>query len=80
MDLYALSNYPPAKVEAYGKRMLGYIKHVLKADAVGIVWNFYAPSLSRDAVKSTNARCRPKCGHPDQDRAFKIICWCNTGH
>ena len=22
--------------------MLGYIKHVLKADAVAIVWNFYA--------------------------------------
>jgi hypothetical protein len=55
VDLYALSNYPPAQVEAYGKRMLWYIKHILKADAVGIVWNFYAPSLSSDAVKSTHA-------------------------
>ena len=27
----------------------------LKADAVGIVWNFYAPSVSSDAVKNTDA-------------------------
>ena len=32
--------------------MLGYIKNVLKADAVGIVWNFYAPSRHRDDVES----------------------------
>jgi hypothetical protein len=55
VDLYALSNYSPAEVEAYGKRMLRYIKHTLKADVVGIVWNFYAPSVSSDAIKSTDA-------------------------
>lgn len=55
VDLYALSNYPAAQVEAYGKRMLAYIKNVLKADTVGIVWNFYAPSQFSDAVKATNA-------------------------
>ena len=54
VDLYALSNYPAAQVEAYGKRMLAYIKNVLKADAVGIVWNFYAPSPVSDTVKATN--------------------------
>lgn len=59
VDLYALSNYPAAQVEAYGKRMLGYIKNKLKADAVGIVWNFYAPSISSDAVKTTNATLSP---------------------
>ena len=35
--------------------MLRYIKHTLKADVVGIVWNFYAPSVSSDAIKSTDA-------------------------
>jgi hypothetical protein len=60
VDLYALSNYPAAQVETYGKRMLWYIKHVLKADAVGIVWNFYAPSISSNAVKNTNATLSPQ--------------------
>ena len=55
VDLYALSNYPPSQVETYGKRMLAYIKNKLRADTVGIVWNFYAPSISSDAVNSTNA-------------------------
>ena len=59
VDLYALSNYPAAQVETYGKRMLGYIKNVLKADTVGIVWNFYASSISSDAVNSTNATLSP---------------------
>ena len=35
--------------------MLGYIKHVLKADAVGIVWNFYTPSPYYDPVGATGA-------------------------
>jgi hypothetical protein len=53
VDLYALSNYPAAQVEADGQRTLAYIKNVLKADAVGIVWNFYAPSPYTDTVSST---------------------------
>jgi hypothetical protein len=60
VDLYALSNYPAAQVETYGKRMLAYIKHVLKADAVGIVWNFYAPSIYSDSVNTTNATLSAK--------------------
>jgi hypothetical protein len=55
IDLYALSDYPAAQVRAYGQRMLAYIKDVLRADAVGIVWNFYAASRRSDAVETTNA-------------------------
>ena len=55
IDLYARNNYPAAKVEAYGRRTLTYIKNVLKADAVGISWNFYAPNLYSPVVQATNA-------------------------
>ncbi|MGA2539542.1 MAG: hypothetical protein ABSF53_26280 [Terracidiphilus sp.] len=53
VDLYALSNYPAAEVKADGQRTLAYIKNVLKADAVGIVWDFYAASRHSDAVEET---------------------------
>jgi hypothetical protein len=55
VDLYALSNYSAAEVEADGQRTLAYIKNVLKADAVGIVWNLYAPDPYTDAIKVTDA-------------------------
>jgi hypothetical protein len=55
IDLYALSNYPAAQVTVLGQRMLGYIKDVLQADAVGIVWNFYAAGRRSDAVETTGA-------------------------
>lgn len=55
VDLYALDNYPAAEVRADGQRTLAYIKDVLKADAVGIVWNFYAASRQSDAVETTDA-------------------------
>jgi hypothetical protein len=55
VDVYALSNYPAGKVAADGKRVFAYIKNVLKANAVGIVWKFYAPSLYSDDVESTDA-------------------------
>jgi hypothetical protein len=35
--------------------MLAYIKNVLKADAVGIVWDFYVTSRYSSAVRSTGA-------------------------
>jgi hypothetical protein len=54
VDLYALSNYPASVVEADGERTLQYIKTVLKASAVGIVWNLYAPSRTSDVIKSTS--------------------------
>ncbi len=59
VDLYALGNYPAARVRADGERTLGYIRHVLRADAVGIVWNFYAPSRQADAVGATAATLSP---------------------
>ena len=55
VNLYALRNYHAATVRADGTRMLGYIKHVLKADAVGIVWNFYTPSPYYDPVGASGA-------------------------
>lgn len=53
VDLYADGNYPASKVRADGQRMLSYIKKTLKANAVGIVWNLYAPSRSSDSVDAT---------------------------
>lgn len=55
INVYSRSNYPAGQVTAYGKRIFAYIKNVLKADAVGIVWNFYTPSLNSDNVESTGA-------------------------
>jgi hypothetical protein len=53
VDLYALSDCPPEVVEADGERTLRYIKTVLKANAVAIVWNLYAPSRTSDEVQAT---------------------------
>ena len=55
INLYALRNYSAAKVEADGKRMLSYIRDVLDAGAVDIVWNFYAPSFYANTVDATSA-------------------------
>lgn len=55
VNLYALGNYPASRVRADGARTLGYIKHVLKADAVGIVWNFYTSNPYRPLVGATDA-------------------------
>jgi hypothetical protein len=55
INVYSRSNYPAGQVTAYGKRIFAYIKNVLKANAVGIVWNFYTPSLNSDNVESTGA-------------------------
>lgn len=41
VDLYAPKNYPAATVQTDGERTVAYIKNKLKADAIGIVWNFY---------------------------------------
>ncbi len=53
VDLYALHNYPAADVTIYGQRMIGYIKDTLDADAVGIVWNYYATTYTSDKVISS---------------------------
>ena len=59
VDLYVPTNYSPAEVQFYGQRILPYIKNVLKADAVGIVWNFYASSRTSDSVKATKGTLSP---------------------
>jgi hypothetical protein len=55
VDLYAQENYSPAQVKAYGQRTLGYIKNVLKANAVGIVWTFISPNPYEDTIEATDA-------------------------
>jgi hypothetical protein len=55
VDLYAPDNYSADQVETDGKRTLAYIRNVLHADAVGIVWNFYASNFYSDVVKATGA-------------------------
>jgi hypothetical protein len=59
VDLYALSDYPAAEVETDGQRTLEYIKTVLKADAVGIVWNLYSPGRTSDRVRATSSTLSP---------------------
>ena len=39
--------------------MLGYIKHVLKADAVAIVWNFYTRDPYKDLVGRVRCHAVP---------------------
>jgi hypothetical protein len=53
VDLYASRNYPAAEVRRDGYRTLSYIKNVLKANAVGLVWNFFAASDSSSTVQTT---------------------------
>jgi hypothetical protein len=60
VNLYALNDYPASVVRADGARMLGYIKHVLKADAVAIVWNFYTSNPYKDQVGASSATLSPQ--------------------
>jgi hypothetical protein len=53
VDLYSPDNYSAAAVTAYGNTMIPYIKKVLRADAVGIVWNFYSPGDSSNTIEPT---------------------------
>jgi hypothetical protein len=50
VNLYATSNYSAAQTRADGIRMMSYIKNVLHAGAVDIVWSFYASNDSSNAV------------------------------
>jgi hypothetical protein len=55
VNLYSLSNYSAAKVRRDGERTLSYIRNVLHAEAVDIVWNFYTPGFYSDSVNATSA-------------------------
>jgi hypothetical protein len=55
VNLYSLNNYSAARVRADGERMLSYIRDVLHAGVVDIVWNFYASSPHANTVEGTAA-------------------------
>jgi len=53
VDLYAPRNYTQAQTYAFGLRTLSYIKIVLHAKAVGILWDYYSPSRTTNVVRAT---------------------------
>jgi Glycoside Hydrolase Family 113 len=55
VNLYAVHNYSTAETTADGTRTLAYIKNVLHASAVDLVWIMYAPSYSSDSVVTKKA-------------------------
>lgn len=55
VNLWAKENYTTAQTEAYGARMLSYIKNDLHAGAVDIVWNVFAPSYTSNQVVATSS-------------------------
>jgi hypothetical protein len=59
INLYALRNYPTSQVEIDGARTLWYIRDVLHAMAVDIVWNFYTSNSRKDNVSATSATLSP---------------------
>jgi hypothetical protein len=52
VDLYATNNYSAATTQAFGLTTLTYIKDVLHANAVGLLWNLYAPSRTSNVVQA----------------------------
>jgi hypothetical protein len=52
VDLYAQNNYLPAATFVLGVRTISYIKNVLGAKAIGILWNFYSPGRTSDVVQA----------------------------
>ena len=64
VNLYAVHNYSAAQTATDGARTLAYIKDVLHASAVDLVWNMYAPSYSSDSVvtKETETLTAPNIG------------------
>lgn len=59
VNLWAKENYTAAQTQAYGTRMLSYIKNKLHAGAVDIVWNFFAPSYASNEVEWTSSTLAP---------------------
>lgn len=60
VNLYATNNYSAAQTQADGIRMISYIKNVLHAGAVDIVWNFYASSDSSNTVLTNSTTLTAK--------------------
>ena len=59
VDLYSLERYSPKDVRIDGARNLIYIKRALHAQSVGVMWNFYTPSNSSDAISQTSISLTP---------------------
>lgn len=59
VDLYASDGYPVREVRSDGARSLAYIKQVLGAQSVGIVWNLYSPSTRSDVVRRSPISLSP---------------------
>lgn len=55
VDVYALSNYSAAAVTKYGNTIFPYVRNELKANAVSIVWIFYASTMTSDSVEVTKS-------------------------
>jgi hypothetical protein len=53
VDLYAPRNYSQPLTYVFGLRTITYIKTVLHARAVGIVWDVYSPSRRTNIVRAT---------------------------
>jgi len=60
VNLWAKEDYTAAQTRADGIRMMSYIKNVLHAGAVDIVWNFFAPSYASTQVKWTSSTLTPQ--------------------
>lgn len=60
VDLYAPANYPAAVVRADGTRTLAYIKNVLHANTVGIVWDYFSASDTSSTVQRTRKTLTPR--------------------
>jgi hypothetical protein len=59
VDLYSDTGYKPATVRHDGALNLTYIKRALHAQSVGVMWNFYSPSNTSDAISQTNISLTP---------------------
>jgi hypothetical protein len=53
VDLYAPRNYSASQTSTDGLRTISYIKNVLHATSVGIVWDFYAPSRTSNVIRAS---------------------------
>jgi len=59
IDLYASHAFTPGLVREDGWRSLVYIRRVLHAQSVGIVWNLYSPRVTSTAIRRTGISLSP---------------------
>jgi hypothetical protein len=59
VDYYANTSYSLAAVQQDAPRNIEYIRHVLDAQSVGIVWNFYSPATTSNSIKRTTITLSP---------------------